>query len=327
MGLNHLEMHFTEKAAPFIAEAGGKIGGLNYLKAAVPFLKDAILPVQVIRPDERLTEIKVPKGDSGLYIVRGSHQLDFQGLVDVLATEVSEARNIGRAVDKVQMQARSPLVMSYAQYENPVFTGGVFVGIQPYLNCQRGSIVEHPNVPNHYVVSFVNQGYKTGIDSAITGIYKAEQDDLKHVSGSFDEIRGGSATRVKQVVELYRHVDSSGLVKPGYSFQIEFLNSSNEVFIAQVRAFKKKEQVDFELEARERLVFGVTSKQGVVLPVFLSPDGFTYGELPDNSSPWAYLKPCEPSRSSIRDLIYPKSDAEKQADALKFSRVFNWSIF
>ena len=109
MGLNHREMHFGEKAAPYIGEAGGKIGGLNFLKATAPALKDAILPVQVVQPGERLGEIRVPEGTYGQYIVRGSHPMDFQGLVDVLATKVDD-RDIDKWVEFVQRQAQSPAV-------------------------------------------------------------------------------------------------------------------------------------------------------------------------------------------------------------------------
>lgn len=318
MGLNTLEMHFTEKAASYIHEAGGKIGGLNYLKAAVPQLRHAILPVQVIRCGERLTNITVPAGDDGRYIFRGSDPRDFQGLVDVLKTEVGDKTEVTHLVDEVQRHARLPEVLAYGQYENPGYKGKITVGIQPFLDCQRGSIVEHPNRPNNYVISFVPKDYEPGMDSTITFIYNTEEDELKHICGPHNEIEGGVDVRPRQIVELYKLVDSSGIVKPGLSLQMEFLNAPDQVFVAQVRVFMRKQLAAFELEGDEKLVFGITTPSGVILPVYLSTDGFSSGDYPNYETPWAYLKFCE-KRRGARDLFNSESEEEKVTKALKFN--------
>lgn len=316
MGLDHLEPHYTDEAAPFIAEAGGKIGGLVYLGALSTELNTRILPIQLLGPGERFREPKVPAGDFGQYIVRGSHPMDFQGLVDVLTTKVGMAEDLRSLVAEAQGQARTRAVMDYGRYENPAYDGNIMIGIQPYLNTQRGSIVEHPNIPNSYVVSFVDPGeYKPGQRGAITGIYNGETDKIESVSGGSDEIVGDADTRYKRVVELYRLVDESGLVRPGFSFQMEFLNASDAVYIAQVRAFMQKQQADFRLDARERVVFGITPREGIVVPVYLSPNGFLGGEQPNQTSPWAYFKPCEPN-FNVKNFL--KSDAEQQRDKLRF---------
>lgn len=321
MGLNTLEMQFGEKAAPYIAEAGGKIGGLNFLKSTVPSLKDAILPFQVVNPDESLSELKVPEGDHGQYIIRGSHPMDFQGLVDVLSTKVGW-EDIGGWVRDVQMQAGRPAVMAYGKYENPAYYGRVFVGVQPYLDAQRGSIVEHPNIPGTYAVSFVRAGYQVGADSVNTGIYNSKKDELKWLSGTPDEITGGSEDRARKAVEYYQAVDASGIAKPGLSLQMEFLNAEQQMYVAQVRAFKRKEQADFSLDGDDRRVFGITPKEGIVLPAYLSTNGFIRGDQPDYSQPWAYLKPMEPGQGfSMRDILRPKSEGQIEAEKLKFQPV------
>lgn len=315
MGLNTLERYFTDKAAPYIEEAGGKIGGLNYLKATVPQLRNAILPIQVVKPNERVKEVKVPAGEDGRFIVRGSHWMDFQGLVDVLDTQVGEEP--GYLALDVREYAKLPYIMAYGKYENPAYDGRICVGIQPYIHSQRGSIVEHPNIPNQYVVFVVEPDYETGRDSALAFLYSIEENDCHRISGDF-EISGGTyEDRVREIVEMYRQVDGSGLVKPGYSFQMEFLNTAEQVYIAQVRAFKKKEEARFELEADDRLVFGITPPEGIVLPVYLSPDGFSHSDYPNPDSAWAYLKPCETSRS-WRDLLRPKDPEQVKADLLRF---------
>lgn len=318
MGLNHLEMYFTDKAAPYIHEAGGKIGGLNFLKTTVPSLRHAILPIQVVKKNDSLTNVTVPAGDDGRYIVRGSDPRDFQGLVDVLKTRVGEKKELAFLVNEVQRHAMLPAVLAYGQYENPGYKGKISVGIQPYLDCQRGGIVEHPNIPDNYIISFVPKDYETGIDDAITCIYNTREDKYEYVSGSVYEIEKGFDGRLKQIVEYYREIDSAGLVKPGNSLQVEFLNSPEEVFIAQVRFFKQKQFATFELDADKRLVFGITPPKGIVLPVYLSPDNFIYGTLPDYKSPWAYLKPCE-RNFDLRDLFIHKSETKKKADALRFN--------
>jgi hypothetical protein len=318
MGLNHLEAHYTEAAAPYIAEAGGKIGGLNCLKATIPDLRDSILPIQVINPGERLAKIEVPAGEDGRYIVRGSHPHDFQGLVDILLTEVSDAKEVSGSVDAIQRQARSSAVLSYGQYENPDFDGRVYVGIQPYMHVQKGSVVEHPNIPNHYLVTFVNANYEPISGDMTTGLYNSENGEMDRLNGFFGDVKGDE-DRVQKVVDLYKLVDSAGLVKPGFSFQMEFLNTDSEVLITQVRAFKKKEQADFELNARKRLVFGITPKEGIILPVFLSPNNFEFGDEADDSSPWVYLRPCQPFPGlSVRGLMLFESETAKEARRLKF---------
>lgn len=318
MGLNTLEMQFSEKAAPYIAEAGGKIGGLNFLKATVPSLKDAILPVQVVNPDENLGELKVPEGDQGQYIIRGSHPMDFQGLVDVLTTKIGW-EDIGGWVRDVQMQARRPAVMAYGKYENPAYYGRVFVGVQPYLDAQRGSIVEHPNIPGSYVMSFVPRDYQVGADSTNTGIYNSTKDQMTWLSGTPDEITGGAEDRARKAVEYYQAVEGSGIAKPGLSLQMEFLNAEQQMYVAQVRAFKRKEQADFSLDGDDRLVFGITPKEGIVLPAYLSTNGFVRGDQPDYSQPWAYLKPMEPLAGfSMADILRPKSEGQIEAEKLKF---------
>ncbi len=315
MGLNTLEAHFSEKAAPYIEEAGGKIGGLNYLMAMIPGLRNAILPVQVVKPNERVKEIKVPTGEDGRFIVRGSHWMDFQGLVDVLDTQVGE--DPGYLARDVQEYAKLPYIVAYGRYENPAYNGRICVGIQPYLYCQRGSIVEHPNIPNQYVVSVVEPDYEPGSDSALTVLYGMEENDCHRISGDLEMAGGTYEERIKEIVEMYRQVDDSGLVRPGYSFQMEFLNASEQIYVAQVRAFKKKEEAKFELDGDDRLVFGITSPKGMVLPVYLSPDGFAHDDHPNPNSAWAYLKPCE-IRRSWKDLLRPKDPEQIKADLLKF---------
>src|SRR3989344_6261682 len=159
MGLDHREPAYTDKAAPFIEEFGGKIGGLKFVEAHVPALKDRVPPMHIVRPDEEWTKRPFP----GNNIVRASHPNDFQGLVDVLATKVvpGTSRDVMNAIDHIRGEAASDLVTTYGRYENPSHDGKVTLAVQPHQqdssNYRRGSIVEHPNRPEIYLINWVQE--------------------------------------------------------------------------------------------------------------------------------------------------------------------------
>jgi len=290
MRIYHTEPAYIHEAAPFILENGGKMGGLEFLRAKNASLRKAILPAQVLKADEEWHGATVEPGEGDKYIVRASHPHDFQGLVDVISTEVVEkGADIGKVVDSMRDWAKRDFVMAYGRYENPQYDGNIAIGVQPYVSCWAGSVVEHPNRPGEYVISYVNKNARWNSVSGLkidTGIYSEAEDCCEGLGG--DRIESKKA---KKVVQLYKLVERSNLVQNGLSFQMEFLDSGGSVFIAQVRAFHQKKIANFTLEGRERLVFGVTDPEGVELPVLQSPDGFDSDRKPLSSGErWAFLK-------------------------------------
>lgn len=302
MAINHFELLWTPQAAPYIAQAGGKLGSLAYLRAAVPSLREAILPLQVIGPDDPVSKITVPPGDDGRYIVRGSHPIDFQGLVDVLGTQTaSNPREVADAVYNIRRDARSPQVMAFGQYEHPAYFGRIFTGIQPYLDCQRGNIVDHPNMPGNYLISVADTDYTPIFYKANTVLYSPEDPKRDFLSGDPGEIQGDADRVLRRVTEIHQTIAESGLAKDGFSLQTEFLNQNGNIYATQVRVFKEKQAADFELDTPSRLVFGTTPKEGITVPVFASPNGFDRDGNPINMhEPWAFLRSLHIEPLSLR---------------------------
>lgn len=289
MGIDHTQPAYTDEAAPFIQEHGGKMGGLAFLRTRGGALQKAILPSQIVPSDQEWHGANVEAGMDDKYIVRASHPHDFQGLVDVVGTQVvHKETDIGNVIDRMRAQARSASVMAYGQYENPEYDGKISVGIQPYLQNRRGSVVEHPNRPGEYVVSYVND-HATGNMSGLeidTAMYNASEDTCKRLGGERIE-----KEKAKVIADLYKLIEGANLVQEGMAFQVEFLDDGRSLVIAQVRAFTKKRVADFTLEGRQRLVFGVTPKEGVELPVLQSPNGYDRDRQPlSHPEPWAFLK-------------------------------------
>jgi len=234
MALDQTQPGYTDAAAADIAEFGGKMGGLAYLKRQGGRLADAVLPYQIVKPGEAWTGPTVDAGEFGRYIVRGSHPNDFQGLVDVLPTRMSPTtEGIGTVIDAIRERAASAEVITYGRSENPSYDGRVIVGVQPYAAHRTGSIVEHPNQPGVYVISYVNRNSsnKSGRDIQ-TAMYTPATNRMEWLSGQ----RIGEQ-RAQAVTEMYRLVERSGLVRDDLSFQMEFLDNYHSVFVAQVRAF------------------------------------------------------------------------------------------
>lgn len=321
--MDHTERLYTDEAAPIIEDLGGKMGGLEFLRRNVPVLADRILPAQHVKSGEALSQLSLSAGPDSRYIVRGSHANDFQGLVDVLETHVVKTRlGVSDAIANIRNEADSELVMAYAQHENPSYDGNVVVGVQPFMpssDWKRTNVVEHPNCPGEYVISNVTPvpSNLSGL-SIDTAVYVGGEDMCMRLPGEGKHPVTEERSRV--LMEIYKLIERSNLVQDDHVFQVEFLDNGEDFYIAQVRAFMRKQVADFELDGKRRLVFGVTPPEGVVLPVLQSPDGFDSDGKPlSHSERWAFLK--TEHRESLSLEFLPKDMA-----ALLISQSFHTGI-
>lgn len=288
----------TDKAKSHVEQHGGKAGLLLYLLSLGNTFKKLILPLYL---NESYRDNQADL--SGPVIVRASHPGDVNGLVDVLKT----ARNldfpkIEGEIDIIRAHAQSAAVTKYAKYENPFYDGKVTIMVQPYLNMQRGSVVEHPNQPENYVLSLIEEDeYSPRGERIRTGICDYRNNCYNALCSL--EI---NLNDVMRLVELYRLVKRAEIIRDDYSFQMEFVNCQNErkSYITQVRSFTRKEIAKFAInDPTRRLVFGITPEEGITLPVLQSPDGFLYKDynsisrehskvapLEPFSTPWAFLR-------------------------------------
>jgi len=270
MKINHQEPAYTDKAAPFIEEFGGKLGGLEFLRAHVPRLRDKIARTVFFKPGEAACLSKLlsehQRAPKSQIIVRGSHKNDFQGLVDVLRTEVVQAYQVEESVATVQASGNFPEVVAFAKHENPDYDGKIVVGVQNYHGeeWENYSITEHPNRPGHFLI----------------GSRLCDENGLEDRNS-------------RKLIQIHREIGESGLVKDDYAFQVEFSELNGEVRINQVRAFMKKEIGGaFEIpEGRPTFVFGVTPPEGIETDLYCSPDGLDKAGtmFPENAA-WSLLK-------------------------------------
>ncbi len=346
MAFEGIERPYTDEAAPYIEEFGGKIGGLEYLRDKCPNLRPQILPSAIIKPCETFNG-KLPPSESGKYIVRGSHPLDIMHLVDVIPTYFPEKEEeITETIERIRQEAKEKAVMVYGKYEDPSYDGNVVVAVQPRLmqfsvpftedrygrldyapGCEvlrrRGSIVDHPDNPGNYVTSHVLD------DPTFSRSGLSVQPFI-----AFDDQRTDPES--KSLIRTHKEISDSGLIPPGYSFQVEFMeknyNSGESPYICQVRVFRKKQPSDgtnkssvLDFYGDGRLVFGTTPPEGVVLPVFHYVEDVTeYIPFPgsehpdsdrrikkevfrkmrkwrqlDDHEPWALLKTCNYQRTPL----------------------------
>lgn len=174
--------------------------------------------------------------------------------------------------------------MAYGKYENPSFDGRAIICVQPFQAGQQGNIVEHPNRPGVYIISYFGR-----LAMSYTCTYNEHTDHeevLYYSTKPQIETQG--------VVKAYQVIKNSGLVKPDHSFQMEFVEGGFEqpFYVTQVRAFVPFQRADFELpEGHKSLVIGVTPPEGIQLPLFHSPDGLDKDKKPFNETvQWALLK-------------------------------------
>lgn len=299
MGINHAEPGYTDKATPFIQEDGGKIGGLRFINAKVPELADLIPNTVIVRPDQDgINEIPF---DTDV-IVRASHKNDFQGLVDVLPTIVVKAgpniiERINEAIQEIREICKYKEVMEYGKYENPDFDGNVVIGIQPFFDFPIGSIMEHPNRPGHYIVSHVYKANTNG--SRLLNRDGEELDDYTQYS-----LCSHKTNKSRKIIEMYRKIQLSGLVREDLVPQVEFGDEANGdgLKLLQIRAGVKKEIAKFKLDKNNpkhiALVIGVT--EGMELPIL---HGGNWGEgerdISNGQSPYAFMRTYHGHRPSL----------------------------
>ncbi|OGJ63758.1 hypothetical protein A3C37_00815 [Candidatus Peribacteria bacterium RIFCSPHIGHO2_02_FULL_53_20] len=283
MGLSHTEPAYTDKAAPFIEEFGGKLGGLEFLRATDSELAKHILETTIIKPDAPAKGI-IPRQSHS--ILRASHPHDFQGLVNVIDSvpyNILETREeMATIVETIRRRACSEEVLKYAKYENPAYDGNVVVGIQPLINddvlhrndYRRGSVVEHPNRPETYLVEWIDEWEVLNTQQRVllSALYNQRG---KLVENFLDH--EPVPTDTSALVHLYDQIRRSKLVRDDCSFQMEFGSTPVlPVLIYQVRAFMKRTIPDFHIDPREanaNVVFGSTTENGTTLPVVIQSNG------------------------------------------------------
>jgi len=260
------------EAKDYIQEYGGKAGGWFYLRDFGGF-ENHLLPCTFFFPEQDEFEISAnyPEGFPPV-IVRSSHPNDYAGLVDAISTQKG-AKNrfdLELAVETIRSNAKCEEVLSYNEFEGQSYDGRVGIMVQPQNNGIRGNIVEHPHERGTYLLDFVDEGIGDGVISI---------DHVVSANGELDDLnksllRSASIEDVRRVINLYKMVRETDFVGKDYSFQMEFginerrFKDKEKILFYQARLFNKFVTPPFELDGDPKYqCFGVTPKEGVVLPV------------------------------------------------------------
>ncbi len=285
-GIDHTQHPYTDEFLPYARKYGCKIGGLKFIQERIPELAHHVLPMDVLQPHEEWGERKPsPHPHAKGHIIRASHFNDGFGLVDVLPTYTTEydedekegaiSEKIARTVEFTQVKCAAQKITAYAEYENPEYDGEVVIGIQPFMPhyvASRLSIVEHPNQPDVFIAS--ERQSRMMIETAE---YDANGDRIRRLGSDDIELLSSLKQELK-AFDLLR----SRMFQGDIAIEVEQLRSQDsfrdyleDFYIAQVRAFARKQVANFCLLPQENnrkfpLVFGVTPPEGIVTPVYCS---------------------------------------------------------
>lgn len=128
-------------------------------------------------------------------------------------------------------QSKEQEVIDYARWEGLQDYDGVkFVIVQPqnqhrdeianYYVYKRGSIVEHPNIKDHYLINFVQISNRIGEKDTDTCIFQVLADEQGRVIVSKGMDMGNDT--IKQIVDMKKRSREAGFIPSEYSSQVEF---------------------------------------------------------------------------------------------------------
>ena len=301
----------TAEMMPFVHEYGGKFGPLEAL-SMMKGMGDRILPIEYVMPG---TEFQ---GDSSFErpFVRASHPIDIRDMVGVLETLPALSKSnehVSAIVRQIRRQASTKEVISFANYsaEDTMYNpDNVVLGVQPFVQGMRASILAHPNRPENdqeYVISWFQHAKKKSNDALASGLeiqsatYDA-QGEIRHMLADTLNSPMQPNMTPQKLIELYRQVEETGLMRRDRTFLMEAVGDENDLslpaYICQLRDFKEKKVADWRIDSHKskydlpRLVFGVTPKEGKRLTVVHSPDCLDADGKPITSleNPWALLR-------------------------------------
>src|SRR3989338_765653 len=264
------------KPSEYIQKYGGKAGGYFYLKDYGGFNLH-LLPALFLSPDDADSPLDRDFLKSfSQFIVRASHPNDYEGLVDVLKTEiVNDPSRLEEVCRDIRQSANDSLVFSYSEYEGQPYDGKIRLMIHPYNGPSRGSMVEHPHKKGTYLIDFIEPNDHhtyTFIERVIV-----EGKEIKNEWADFTEAK--SIDTIEEVLALYKKVRATDFISPDFSFQMEFginqlsLGKASTLFY-QARPFKRFEESPFEMPPpSEYFCFGTTPKEGIILPVVKTSPG------------------------------------------------------
>ncbi len=275
---DHIEWENTLAKQYLLKRGGSKAGSYHFLHDTQPKLRKYLPKADYLAPDEDSESLLNEIDFSTPKIVRGCHELDVKGMVDLLDTwqeprqsrfgygrnlDSAERKNaVRQAIENIRNDARHEVIREFVEYESgQPFDGNIGVLIQDYCDLTQGSIIEHPHKKGLYRIA-----YASG----------AVFEDMYDSNGCKDHFGDKDVDpEASRIITLYQQIRESGLMPGNYSWQMEFGSSANDLQFYQARLFRPYEKpAEFDLrdvifsDVRARGtdrydVYGITPPEGL----------------------------------------------------------------
>lgn len=178
---------------------------------------DIILPFSIIMPSQERNF----NGLRGLQIVRPSVIHDERCLVDLLTTKKNVSpHELCGAIDEIIGESHTEPIKKYANYDGVKdYQGVTSLVVQPMNPNIRGSVVEHPNIENHYLINTVRY---TNLDRE--NVIEQYLTDSKGNIVKTTELTVDSKTidLIKEIIKLKQRTREVKFIPDIYSSQLEF---------------------------------------------------------------------------------------------------------
>lgn len=261
-----------------IQKYGGKAAILNHVKEKIPSMP---IPSYIIKLHSDTLDNILPEFESlhKPVIVRSSSPYeysDFEGIFESVR-DVNTKQQFIEAIKTVENSAVSERATAYAKQNGFNIDEKISVILQEQSpSTYTGAMMRHPNNPNTiFIQYFLGHGQYTQVYGSF--IF-SEEGNL--------ELGCSSASKLKDekrfLIDKYKELEALTDITKDETLFVEF--GLEPFAIYQVRPFKKKQTAEFELPKYSDdtlysdVVFGITPKDGIVLPV-IRGIGLTDGKL------------------------------------------------
>ena len=186
-----------------------------------------------------------------IVIFRSSAKTDEKRLVGVLSTEIfrylgsdlfrkEEEYSLKGVIDFLCLNSNNEEVKKYAEKvdRNFDYKGLESIIVMPYIEGLKGSITDHPNIKDHYIVSLNRGGdYYSDFLLSREGELISSQEDYR--TSGFKLLL---LSELKDLIKMKEETDSVGFIPKEYSSQTEFVaDEGSNLKLLQQRFFRKNQ--------------------------------------------------------------------------------------
>lgn len=258
---------------------GGKIAATMALQeAGFPVPESRYLAFQDLENKALVGNAFQELSARGPVIVRASHPNDWNGYVDVLPTmlDVRTEEQLLRAIATIKDVAASDALRIHAEDWGQSFSPEVHVLLQEQSPSPIvGAMMRHPHTGNLDMNYVDRVEYRREFGPVYALAHENEESKWFYLDESSNREWGLEEGDLREAMEGYAAVEQSGILDPGWVYQMEMGLHPFKIF--QVRPFKPKVPIapfsvprSSELQGTPHissdLVFGITPEEGLVLP-------------------------------------------------------------